>query len=234
MRLFIQNLFADFVELVFPTACLGCGQVLTAGEVVLCTKCRFELPETGHHRPGQQDLSNKFAGKIPVTAAYSFLHFTKDGIVQRLIHRIKYNGRKEAGREVARWYGNQLATENQTVAKADMLVGVPLHKSRLRQRGYNQADWIAEGLAEGLGVSHRTDVLVRVKFAGSQTRRNRVERWQNVKTVFAVAKPDDVKDKHVVVVDDVMTTGATVEACAVELLKAGCREVSVLTLAATR
>ncbi len=234
MRQFIQNLFADFIELVFPSACLGCGQIIASGEIVLCTTCRFTLPETGHHRAGQQDLSNKFAGKIPVTAAYSYLHFTKGGTVQRLIHRIKYNGRKEAGREVARWYGHLLADENQIVSKADMLVGVPLHKSRLRQRGYNQADWIAEGMAEGLGILHRTDVMVRVKFAGSQTRRNRLERWQNVKTVFAVAKPDDVKGKHIIVVDDVMTTGATVEACAIELLKAGCREVSVLTLAATR
>jgi ComF family protein len=234
MRQFIQNLFADFIELVFPSACLGCSQILTTGEAVLCTTCRFTLPETGHHRAGQQDLSNKFAGKIPVTAAYSYLHFTKGGTVQRLIHRIKYNGRKEAGREVARWYGHQLAAENQTVTKADMLVGVPLHKSRMRQRGYNQADWVAQGMAEGLGILHRTDVLVRVKFSGSQTRRNRLERWQNVKTVFAVAKPDDVKDKHIIIVDDVMTTGATVEACAIELLKAGCREVSVLTLAATR
>ena len=234
MRQFIQNLFADFIELVFPSACLGCGQIITSGEVVLCTDCRFTLPETGHHRSGQQDLSNKFAGKIPVTVAYSYLHFTKGGTVQRLIHRIKYNGRKEAGREVARWYGHLLTAENQIISKADMLVGVPLHKSRLRQRGYNQADWIAEGLANGLALPHRTDVLIRVKFAGSQTRRNRLERWQNVRTVFAVAKPDDVKDKHIVIVDDVMTTGATVEACAVELLKAGCREVSVLTLAATR
>ncbi len=234
MRQFIQNLFADFIELVFPSACLGCGQIIASGELVLCTNCRFALPETGHHRAGQQDLSNKFAGKIPVTAAYSYLHFTKGGTVQRLIHRIKYNGRKEAGRDVARWYGHQLAAENQLIVKADMLIGVPLHESRLRQRGYNQADWIAEGMADGLGILHRTDVLVRVKFAGSQTRRNRLERWQNVKTVFAVAKPDDVKDKHIIIVDDVMTTGATIEACAIELLKAGCREVSVLTLAATR
>ena len=165
--------------------------------------------------------------------AASFVYFTKGGTVQKLIHQIKYKGRKEAAKEMASWYGYQLKTESRLLDDADMLVGVPLHKSRLNQRGYNQADWIAEGLSEALDIPMRTDVLIRKRFRSSQTRKNRMERWENVKTVFDVPDYREVADKNIIIVDDVLTTGATIEACAVELLKAGCRSVGVLTIAAT-
>ncbi|WP_245826291.1 ComF family protein [Spirosoma rigui] len=194
----------------------------------------MNLPETRqHHDPYDQLLLNKFAGKVPISFLASYVYFTKGGIVQKLIHQIKYKGQKEAARELASWYGYQLKTECTLVKDADLLVGVPLHRSRLNQRGYNQADWIAEGLAEALDIPARTDILVRKRFNSSQTRKNRMERWENVETVFAVTNPQEVVGKHIIVVDDVLTTGSTIEACAAELLKAGCRTVGVLTIAAT-
>lgn len=231
---FIRAHIVEFIDLLFPTLCLGCSQSLTANEKILCTRCRINLPETGQHRePYNQNLLNKFAGKVPIKFLSSYVYFTKGSIIQKLIHGIKYKGQKEAAKEIAGWYGHQLKSESKLLQEIDVLIGVPLHKSRLQQRGYNQADWIAEGLAEALDVPTRTDILVRNRFKESQTRKNRLDRWENVKTVFAVADYELVKDKNVVIVDDVLTTGATIEACAVELVKAGCKSVSVLTLAVT-
>lgn len=231
---FIQSLLTNFADLLFPALCLGCSCSLMANEKLLCTRCRINLPETGQHRePYNQNLLNKFAGKVPVKFLASFVYFTKGGVVQKLIHQIKYKGQKEAAKELAGWYGYQLKTESNLLHNADMLVGVPLHKSRLNQRGYNQADWIAEGLSEALGIPMRTDVLIRKRFRSSQTRKNRMERWENVKTVFDVPDHREIAGKNIVLIDDVLTTGATIEACAAELLKAGCQSVGVLTIAAT-
>lgn len=230
---FIQLAIANFCDLLFPTLCLGCKEALGANERVLCTTCRISLPETGQHlEPYDQNHLNKFAGKVPVQFLASYLYFTKGGLVQNLIHSFKYNAQKEAAKELANWYGNQLKSESKQLDDIDVIVGVPLHKSRFRQRGYNQADWIAEGLAEALKIPVRTDVLIRNQFKESQTRKNRLERWENVKAVFEVINPEAIRNKNVVIADDVLTTGATIEACATELLKAGCKSVSVLTLAA--
>ncbi|MFD2573960.1 ComF family protein [Spirosoma soli] len=231
----IKSLVDDFTNLLFLTPCIGCGNSLSINEKILCTSCRIKLPETGQHRtPYDQNLLNKFAGKVPIKFVASYVYFSKGSTIQKLIHAIKYKGQKEAAKEIASWYGYQLKAESQLVNDIDVIIGVPLHKSRLAQRGYNQADYIAEGLSESLDIPMRTGVLVRNYFKTSQTRKNRIERWENVKTVFKVAAPEEVKDKNVALVDDVLTTGATLEACAVELLKAGCQSVSVLTIAAAK
>ncbi len=232
---FIHTAFIDFTDLLFPTLCLGCTRSLGANEKVLCTHCRVNLPETGQYRQPDVDfVLNKFAGKVPIEFVASYLHFAKGGIVQKLIHRIKYKGQKEAAKEIAIWYGHYLTDEHSLLPELDMLIGVPLHKRRFQQRGYNQADWVAQGLSEVLNVPYHTDVLLRKRFRSSQTRKNRLERWENVKTEFDLQHPEVVVGKRVGLVDDVLTTGATLEACAIELLRAGCLSVSVLTLAATR
>ena len=229
---FIKLFIVDFIELLFPSMCLGCSRSLEAHEKILCVTCRINLPETNQHRePYDPNLLNKFAGKVPVRFLSSYLYFTKGGIVQKLIHVIKYKGQKEAAKEVARWYGCQLKSENKLIDEIDVIIGVPLHRSRLQQRGYNQADWIAEGFAEAFNIPLRTDILIRSRFKESQTRKNRIERWENVKTVFSVINQAEVQGKNIAIVDDVLTTGATIEACSIELLNAGCKSISVLTLA---
>lgn len=228
----VYGLIDDFAGLLFPTLCFGCTKSLGPNEKVLCTKCRINLPETNQHKvPYDQTLLNKFAGKVPIKFLASYVYFTKGGIVQKLIHNIKYKGQKEAAKELASWYGYQLANESNLITDTDVLIGVPLHKTRLQQRGYNQAHWIAEGFSEALNIPVREDVLVCSKFKTSQTRKNRLARWDNVKTVFSVRDKPAIQNKHVVLVDDVLTTGATLEACATELLKAGCKSVGILTLA---
>lgn len=229
---FIQSLIENFADLLFPALCLGCNQSIEKSNTILCVSCRMNLPETNQHQePYDRTLLNKFAGKVPVQFLASYLYFKKGGIVQKLIHQIKFNGKKEAAKELAGWYGYQLKQECSLFQEIDLILGVPLYKSRQQQRGYNQADWIAEGFSETLEIPTQTGVLVRNYFNSSQTNKNRLERWENVKTVFSVAQPEAVKGRHILIVDDVLTTGATIEACIVELLKAECTTVSVLTLA---
>lgn len=232
---FNRTIISDFIDLLFPVLCLGCRKTLGTGEATLCTHCRINLPETRQHQGNHDEiLLNKFAGKVFIQYASAYFYFNKGSVVQKLIHAIKYKGQKEAAKEIASWYGHQLRTESNLSDEIDLLIGVPLHKNRLQQRGYNQADWIAAGLAEALDKPTRTDVLARSRFVESQTHKNRMERWKNVNTVFAVTDPEAVKGKRIALVDDVLTTGATIEACTVELLKAGCESVSVLALATTK
>ncbi|OIN57175.1 ComF family protein [Arsenicibacter rosenii] len=231
IRLLRQALI-DFVDLLLPRSCLACLKTLETSEALLCTSCRLHLPETNLHVV--PSVITKFTGKVPVDFSVSYLHFTKGGIAQKLIHQIKYRGKKEAARQLGYWYGKVLKSESDLIRESDLLIGVPLHTSRLKQRGYNQADWIAEGLSEALHIPFSTDLLKRHAFQGSQTKKSKVERWENVRSVFSVAANNRLSGQRVILVDDVLTTGATLEACAHTLLEAGCSSVAVITLAVTK
>lgn len=229
---FIQLLLSSFSDQLFPALCLGCSQALEDKESVLCVSCRIALPETGQHRePYDLTLLNKFAGKVPIKFIASYLYFKKGGVVQKLIHQIKYKGQKEAARELANWYGSQLMMECEHIGNIDLIMAVPLHNERFVQRGFNQSEWIAMGLADALCVPICSSVLFRNRFEESQTHKNRLERWENVMSVFSVKNPDLIRGKNVMLVDDVLTTGATIESCATELLKFDCKSISILTLA---
>ncbi len=229
---FIHLLISSFSDQLFPAVCLGCSQSLGDKEAILCISCRMNLPETGQHRePYDHDLINKFAGKVPIKFLASYLYFKKGGIVQKLIHHIKYKGQKEAAKQVANWYGNQLMIECGHISCIDLIIAVPLHSNRFKQRGYNQSEWIAMGIADALNVPTYNNVLYRTRFEASQTHKNRLERWENVMSVFSVKNPELIRGKNVMLVDDVLTTGATLESCATELLKFGCLSISILTLA---
>lgn len=231
---FVTELLIDFWDQVYPNLCLGCKKTLDKQEKLLCVHCRMMLPETGYHREMESELIRRFAGKVKVEHVAAHYRFAKKSVVQKLIHQLKYKDDPDSGVLAGRWYGFQLRAECPWIDKIDLLIGVPLHKKRLRKRGYNQADCIAEGISEATKLPMRTDVMSRVRFNGSQTRKNRLQRWLNVETVFRVVKPEAIIGKHVALVDDVLTTGATIEACAIELHRAGCRSVSVLTIAVTR
>lgn len=228
----LPALLADFVALIFPRVCLACEEPLGRGEEHLCTGCRAQLPYTDYHRlpPADNPLARRFWGKVPVAHALSYLRFVRHGRVQHLLHQLKYQGQREVGTVLGRWYGHELH-QHGLAGTFDLLVPVPLHPRKLAKRGYNQADYVAEGLALGLQAPWAARVLRRTLHTASQTRKTRVERWHNVATVFEVADPARVVGQHVLLVDDVLTTGATLEACASALLAAGARAVSIATLA---
>lgn len=228
----LPTLVTDFIALLFPQVCLACQEPLTRGEAHICTSCRAQLPYTDYHRlpAAENPLARRFWGKLPVRHAFGYLRFQKQGRVQHLLHELKYRNQQEVGQVLGRWFGQELADAG-FGPDFDLILPVPLHARRLAQRGYNQSDSFAEGLAAGLHCPWQPDGLRRITKTESQTRKSRLQRWQNVAEVFEVARPELVAGRHILVVDDVLTTGATLEACAAVLLAAGAATVSVAAIA---
>jgi ComF family protein len=224
----------DLLSLIFPRYCYACLQGLVSGEKYVCTDCRIKLPYTNLHlapEDSQDILQRRFWGRVPVRFVLSYLYFRRAGRVQRLLHQLKYRGAEDLGEALGTWYGSELK-EHGYNHHFDLIVPVPLHPQKQRQRGYNQAEKFAQGLASELNVPCSSKILTREKYSDTQTRRSREERWQNVEGIFRVAKAEEIKDQRILIVDDVITTGATLEACANALLQADCKEVSVVAIAA--
>jgi len=226
MKQFIDNIFSMF----YPRLCVGCGNALRQNEELLCLPCLLHLPETHFHQQHDQVLRDVFAGRVPVREVASLLYYNKGSIVQHILHQLKYKGEKEIGRYLGSYYGRQLAKEPR-FRSVDCILPIPLHSRKLRKRGYNQSEWIAMGLSEGMGIPYLTDVLVRTQFTETQTKKNRFNRWENVKEVFGVQHPEKIRYKHVLVCDDVLTTGATMEAAIQHLVGIEGVTVSVVALA---
>lgn len=219
-----------FLSLLFPDVCQACGRPLIRGEEVLCTFCLHDLPYTGFHLEEDNKTAKLFWGRAPVTAAASCLYFRKGEKVQRLMHRLKYRNQQKIGRFLGMLYGKQLK-EVPGFAEADFICPLPLHRKSLQKRGYNQSDCFAEGLAASMEKEARTGLLLRTTRSGSQTRRSRYDRFLNVRDAFSVTAPEKILGKHLLLADDVVTTGATLCSCAAEILKVEGTRVSVATIA---
>ena len=226
-----MQLFHQFINLLFPQTCNACSEVLLKSEKILCTGCLLHLPKANIGFSNSQNLENRFIGKVEIKAAYSFLKYSKGGIVQSLLHNLKYKNRQEVGIFLGKLFGNQLINDAK-LPKIDLLIAIPLHEKKLIIRGFNQSDLIAEGLSEVLNVPHETKAIIRVKATDTQTNKSRIDRFFNVENVFQIENPEIIKDKSIGLVDDVLTTGATMEVCAMTLLKGGAKEVIILSLAA--
>jgi ComF family protein len=228
----LRPLLADLAALFFPRPCLACREPLVAGEAHLCTGCRAELPYTDYHllSPAENPLARRFWGKLPVQHTLSYLRFIRHGRTQRLLHQLKYQGQSQIGQALGQLYGAELADAGLAPA-FEVIVPVPLHRRKLARRGYNQAEAFATGLATALDCPSAAQALRRTEHTASQTRKGRAARWENVASVFEVAEPQAVLGRHVLLVDDVLTTGATLEACGAALLAAGARAVSIATIA---
>jgi ComF family protein len=227
-------MFQNLLALFFPESCFACNGAMVKGERYICTECNIKLPYTDFHEHGATErnpLQRRFWGKVPVRFAFSYLYFRSRGRVQRLLHQLKYKGAKDLGEHLGQRYGS-LLKEYHYQEQFDLIVPVPLHKHKLRKRGYNQSDYFARGLAETMEIPAKANVLIRTINTSTQTYKDRLNRWHNVEQVFEVTKPEEVKAKRILIVDDVLTTGATLEACAVAMLNAGAAEVSIVTIAA--
>ena len=228
----LRTLWQDFLGLIYPRLCLACREPLVTGENHLCTGCRAELPYTDYHRlpPDQNPLGRRFWGKLPIRHALSYLRFVRHGRVQHLLHELKYQGQRDVGTALGQLYGAELHAAG-IAADFDLIIPVPLHPRKLAKRGYNQAAAFATGLAEGLKVPASNTALRRTTNTKTQTKKNRTQRWENVATVFEVENPAHIIGRRILIVDDVLTTGATLEACGAVLLAAGAAEVSIATIA---
>jgi ComF family protein len=232
MKFFATEIFADFISLFYPRHCFACNMGLAKGEETVCSACMLELPRTDYHKNLENALFMRLQGRVPLQFATSFFLFRKGGKVQRLLHQLKYNNHPEIGETLGRVYGEELR-QHDFHERIDSIIPVPLHASRKRRRGYNQSTEFGKGLSASLAKPCQEDVLVRITKTETQTKKTKLMRWQNVKEVFHVAKPEQLRQKNVLLVDDVITTGATIEACVEMLLEAGCKSVSIASIAYT-
>jgi ComF family protein len=225
-----QTYLADFVSMLFPELCPACGESLVAGEHIICTNCLYSLPLTNFHLQPDNIVAQQFWGKLPLQGAYSLYHFAKGGKIQNLMHHFKYKGMKQIGNILGEIAGKQLKG-SPVFSSVDVIIPVPLHKSRLRQRGYNQSTCFARGLATQLNAIVDDNNLIRTHATETQTHKGRFMRFENMQEVFRVMDAESLKGKHMLLVDDVVTTGSTLEACGMELLKVEGLKLSIATIA---
>ncbi len=218
------------LSLIYPQVCVACGETLNAGEELFCANCRYHLPETDFHLIEENAAAQKFWGRIDVKAVSSMYFFDKGERIQRMIHNLKYRNQPEIGIFLGRKYGNKLKSLP-VMKECDCIIPVPLHEKKKFERGYNQSEVFARGLAEEMRVPVGAHVLKRIEKGETQTKKARYQRWENVNELFVVNNPKLVKDKHVLLVDDVLTTGATLEACAVQLLNIPVKSIKIATIA---
>lgn len=225
-----MNLLIDLWELFFPRYCVVCGKRLLLEEKHLCLACYCALPRTRFHTLPGNEIEKCLWGKCPVNRASAFLHYAKGGIVKKLLFELKYYGNPQIGRYLGRCMAEELLPSG-FFEGIDCIIPVPLHVQKQRSRGYNQSEVLAEGLSEITHIPICKEALKRVNYTETQTHKNHFERWENVRDVFEYVPVADLTDKHVLLVDDVMTTGATLVACADALGRVSGLQVSVLTLA---
>ena len=227
---YLYDLWDDFISLLFPRICYGCGSQLLRNERIICTECYVLIPRTDFHLTKGNPVEQLFWGRCRLEGAAAFSYYTRDSRIRRMIHQLKYRGIREIGRELGRIYGNSLR-ESSFLGGIDVIIPVPLHPSKQRQRGFNQSDLIAEGLSQATGIPVDTGILERRTVTKTQTRKSRYDRWTNVCDIFRVRDHSRLEGKHVLLVDDVITTGSTIEACASELLSTENVMVSAIALA---
>lgn len=220
-------------QLFFPHCCYGCGSDLLSEESLLCLRCLADLPETNFAKHSNNPVEKIFWGRIPVAAAMTGFYFSKHAIIQTLIHQLKYKSKKEVGVFLGNRVGIQLKDGNR-FSQVDALIPLPLFPDKQKKRGYNQASVIADGISEILGIPVLNNVITRKVFTETQTKKGRTDRWENVRESFALLNEAAIQNKHVLLVDDVITTGATVEACGSVLLSAKNTQLSIAALAFAR
>ncbi len=226
----LTNAGKDLLNLFYPRICAGCRTVLVNREEHVCTGCLYKLPKTNFHLDRDNPMEQLFWGRVRIEYAAACYYFEKSGKCRRILHHIKYKGRKELARYLGLLYGFELSRSG-PFASADKLLPVPLHSRREKKRGFNQSEWFAAGLSESMNKKVAAGVLLRVSGTHTQTNKSRIKRWENVENCFEVSKPEEVENSHIILVDDVVTTGATLESCATTLIRCSGVKISILTIA---
>jgi len=225
----LKEIRDSILHVVFPHVCDGCGSDLLNIESRLCIRCFASLPETNFEIHPNNPVEKDFWGRLPIISGSAHLYFTKESLIQHLMHQLKYRGNKELGLQLGRIMGNALKSSNR-FNDIDALVPLPLFPSKEKKRGYNQAKVLCDGIGEVLNIPILSNVIVRPQHTETQTKKGRIERWKNIEGKFKLLDPSVIQNKHLLLIDDVVTTGATLEACGNELLSANNVKLSVATL----
>ena len=223
-------MFKSLLNLFFPPVCAGCHLFLLSNENVICTICRHNIPLTNHHLNPENEAFKKFYGRIPVEYASALLYFHKRGIVQELIHNLKYKGQEEIGYVLGTWYAEDLKN-SAIIQSVDEIIAVPLHKRKLRERGYNQVTNFGLSLSKNFNISYNPNLLVRNIYSKTQSKKNLLNRSDGIDTIFDIAFTEKDHNKHFLLIDDVITTGSTLEACSHALLKIPGAKISIVCMA---
>lgn len=228
--LLIKDWLGSFLSLLFPRCCVVCGRPLAKGEECLCTMCNIELPRTDYHLRKDNPVEKLFWGKVPLERATSFYFYRKGSDFRQILHQLKYGGQKGIGAIMGRYMAAELQ-QSGFFEGVDVILPVPLHKKKQQIRGYNQSEWIARGITAVTGIPIDTEAVVRRKNTETQTRKSSLERWENVEGIFELQHAEALAGKHILIIDDVLTTGATTVECASCLTGIEGIRISVLTLA---
>lgn len=230
MKNIVKTWFFSFVHLFFPRQCAVCGAILQEGEEGICMKCNMDMPRTNYHLRKDNPVERMFWGKIPLEHATSCFFYHKGSDFRRILHQLKYGGRKDLGEVMGRFMAAELSATG-FFSDVDVIVPVPLHPRKQKMRGYNQSECIACGVSAVTGIPVDTASVARMRHTETQTRKSSYERWENVDGIFCLRRADAFARKHVLIIDDVLTTGATTTACADALKEVEGVRISVLTLA---
>ncbi len=222
----------DLAYLFFPIYCAACDSPLHRNEKVMCTSCRHELPLGNFHNVNAKKIEKVFYGRIKIEKVTSLLIYQKDGIVQNLIHNLKYRGRQEIGKELGKWLGDEMLESTQYIG-VNAVIPVPLHKKRLRERGYNQVEKFGIEIAKKLDTKYIDSVLKKKSYNNKQSKREKQARWTNTAETFEIENQSLLENKHILLVDDIITTGATIEACVRVLKSIPGIKISVASMAIT-
>ncbi len=227
-----MSILKDFFHLFYPKICAVCEEQLVANEKTICTICRHDLPLTNFTSFNENSVTQTFYGRVEVEKGYSLLFFRKEGITQKIIHELKYRGNEEIGIFFGNWL-SEIIKEKEAFKDVDFIIPVPLHPKKLKQRGYNQVTKFGKTLYERLNIPFLENELTRISASKTQTFKARFERFSNVDTKFLLKNPSFFNNKHVLLIDDVITTGATLESCANEFQKSENCKISILTMASS-
>jgi len=227
---FVKHLFADAMQLFFPHNCMGCGSDVLSKDSMLCLRCNSSLPYTGYESIENNPIENIFRGRVTIKEAASTFYFSKGHLVQHLIHQLKYKGNKDVGQYLGALMGKTLLQSNR-FSNIDYLVPLPLYADKEFKRGFNQSTVICNGISDTMQKPVMNNNVIRQRYTDTQTKKHRAERWENVEGSFAIKDPAKLHGKNVLLVDDVITTGATLEACAQCLQQVPGINISFATLA---
>jgi len=226
----IKNIAGSALHLFYPHVCTGCGSDLVSEDNLLCLRCIHALPHTNFAGLANNPIEKHFWGRLRIETGHSEFYFEKEFLIQHLIHQLKYKGDTGIGFYLGELMGRSLLNSNRFTG-IDALIPLPLYADKERKRGYNQAAVICNGISSVMNIPVLNTAVVRSHATETQTRKHRTERWENVSGSFKVARPEELKNKHLLLVDDVITTGATLEACGAIILQQENIKLSMATLA---